>query len=78
MTLLVLQLSACSGQEAAIPFDGYGGEIYEIGGIGPGGGKIIAVNPNGLQLDFSSATIEKICPDTTCYFLEVAPKTFTG
>ena len=77
MTLLVLQLSACSGQEAAIPFDGYGGEIYEIGGIGPGGGKIIAVNPNGLQLDFSSATIEKICPDTTCYFLEVAPKTFT-
>lgn len=76
MTLLVLQLSACSGQEAVVPFDGYGGEIYEIGGIGPGGGKIIAVNPSGLQLDFSSTAIEKICPDTTCYFLETAPIVF--
>ena len=78
LSLGVLQLSACSSQDVAVPFDGYGGEIYEIGGIGPGGGKIIAVNPYGLQLDFSFATIEKICPDTTCYFLEVAPQTFIG
>ena len=76
MTLLVLQLSACSGQEAAIPFDGYGGEIYKIGDLGPGGGKIVAVNPKGLQLDFSLEAIEKICPDTTCYFMETAPMYF--
>ena len=76
MTLLVLQLSACSGQEAVVPFDGYAGEIYEIGGIGPGGGKIIAVNPYGLQLDYSYETIKKICPDSICYFLEAAPSSF--
>ncbi len=78
LSLVVLQLVACSRQEVAVPFAGYSGERYEIGGVGPGGGNIIAVNPNGLQLDFTSATIDKICPDTTCYFLEAAPKTFTG